>query len=227
MLPFWALLLAIPNTYAGVITMTEVQSGFSTSFADPGSYNTTESDLGFASLPLANGMEGVKFYGTVTLQNLTAESTMSGGVSLETLGGSMTGVPGAGFLLNLSADVLMNRLGEFVPASPLSGAYVQLNFALQTETDPITFSQTVQTDRQGVANLQGTVFIPGNLSKYDWSASVSGSSSEIGPGQWMRMTVPGDSVDLVADQAEVPEPSTGLLAALALGGLAWWRRRPA
>jgi hypothetical protein len=207
----------------GTITVTGVEG--STSYGgSPGAAEYSVSGEGFSALPASNGMDGLKIFGQVELQNLSTGSTFPASVNLQTAGGAMTGVPAGGFLLNVAGTFRMDSIaGQTV--TPLAGANVYLDFYLQNGGTPISSRHAGTTAADGSVSLGGDVFIPGGLSVYDWSVFVGGSSDAVAPGQGIRLTVPQNSVDLTAAPAAgVPEPATGALVAVALGLLAYRRR---
>jgi MYXO-CTERM domain-containing protein len=108
----------------------------------------------------------------------------------------------------------------------LSGAAENLSYDLQVMINGNLLFNKSGAPSGGTITSSTTLSLPADATSYSVSLLIDGTAA--GAGSALTATIPsGSSIDVQAQNASTPEPSTLALAASALGSLFWWRRRKA
>jgi PEP-CTERM motif len=208
--PLAAVAVAVPSADAAALSFSP-----STCSANPsggGSFVSTPSCNVSQLATGANGVAGVKLYGTATLMadfdtyltiNITTQGSASGTGGTIPLSYDFT-------LSNTSSstmdwDVYFDVAGDLADASGSASGV--------STGGTITGGFTVDASNIGNA--------------YEYVLHVEATDENANGGDTFTLNVPQNSIDVNPVATATPEPASWSLLGLALGPLAWWKRRSA
>jgi MYXO-CTERM domain-containing protein len=190
-----------------------------------GSFGQPVKDCGTTPIPgFQNNANGLKLTGTATVQ---AVSGGFGSISFDYWGTANEGTPQGSLPLHWDFTVGSQQIPAAAPPGLSSGSF-SLEYSFNDgsfsrfESGGLTFNS--DCGDYACAHITGDDFFPvdGAVNSYSVSLAIQGYFL---PGSFVQVTIPGNSIDLNAQQGETPEPASIALGATGLLGLALSRLR--